>query len=122
MAIRYADDLVVGFERRDEAERVLKEFGERLAKFGLELDPGGARGEGKPEIFMFLGFANSVGTTKQGYFTIRRKTGRKRLEAKLQNIKQKLHSRMHEPVPKVGEWLERVLNGTTNTSAYRETG
>src|SRR5438552_14060888 len=39
MAIRYADDLVVGFERRDEAERFLKEFGERLAKFGLELHP-----------------------------------------------------------------------------------
>jgi len=39
MASRYADDLVVGFERRDEAERFLKEFGERLAKFGLELHP-----------------------------------------------------------------------------------
>ncbi|MBZ5621813.1 MAG: reverse transcriptase/maturase family protein [Acidobacteriia bacterium] len=74
MAIRYADDLVVGFERRDEAERFLKEFGERLAKFGLELHPEktrliefgpnaarerGARGEGKPESFTFLGFAHA---------------------------------------------------------------
>ena len=41
MAIRYADDLVVGFEHRDEAERFLKEFGERLAKFA----PGTASGE-----------------------------------------------------------------------------
>src|SRR5437016_3605505 len=56
MAIRYADDLVVGFERRDEAERFLKEFGERLAKFGLELHPektrrsefGAVSGEGRP--------------------------------------------------------------------------
>src|SRR6266571_545040 len=126
MAIRYADDLVVGFEHRDEAERFLKEFGERLAKFGLELHPEKtrriefgpnaardrrARGEGKPESFTFLGFAHSCGTSRQGYFTIRRQTARKRLEAKLQNIKQTLHSRMHEPVPKVGEWLERVLNG-----------
>jgi group II intron reverse transcriptase/maturase len=126
MAIRYADDLVVGFERRDEAEQFLKEFGERLAKFGLELHPEKtrmiefgpnaardrrARREGKPESFTFLGFAHSCGTTRQGYFTIRRQTARKRLEAKLQTIKQKLHSRMHEPVPKVGEWLERVLNG-----------
>ena len=126
MAIRYADDLVVGFEHRDEAERFLKEFGERLAKFGLELHPEKtrmiefgpnaakervARGEGKPESFTFLGFAHSCGTTKQGYFMIRRQTARKRLEAKLQNIKQTLRSRMHEPVPQVGEWLERVLNG-----------
>src|SRR5216110_2544646 len=126
MAIRYADDLVVGFERRDEAERFLKEFGERLAKFGLELHaektrriefgPNAARDrrarrEGKPESFTFLGFAHSCGTTRQGYFQIRRQTARKRLEAKLQNIKQTLRSRMHEPVPKVGEWLERVLNG-----------
>src|SRR5438552_10050177 len=126
MAIRYADDLVVGFERRDEAERFLKEFGERLAKFGLELHPEKtrmiefgpnaardrrARREGKPESFTFLGFAHSCGTTRQGHFQIRRQTARKRLEAKLQNIKQTLRSRMHEPVPKVGEWLERVLNG-----------
>src|SRR5207247_10329798 len=126
MAIRYADDLVVGLERRDEAERFLKEFGERLAKFGLELHPEKtrmiefgpnaardrrARGEGKPESFTFLGFAHSCGTTRQGYFQIRRQTARKRLEAKLQNSKQTLRSRMHEPVPKVGEWLERVLNG-----------
>src|SRR2546425_9778476 len=46
MAIRYADDLVVGFERRDEAERFLKEFGERLAKVGVGLHPGEARGVG----------------------------------------------------------------------------
>src|SRR5437762_5248933 len=70
-----------------------------------------ARREGKPESFTFLGFAHSGGTTRQGYFQIRRQTARKRLEAKLQNIKQTLRSRMHEPVPKVGEWLERVLNG-----------
>jgi RNA-directed DNA polymerase len=126
MAIRYADDLVVGFEHRDEAERFLKEFGERLAKFGLELHPEktrliefgpnaarerGARGEGKPESFTFLGFTHSCGTTRQGRFKIRRQTARKRLEAKLQKIKQTLRSRMHEPVAKVGEWLKRVLGG-----------
>ena len=86
MAIRYADDLVVGFEHRDEAERFPKEFGERLAKFGLELHPEktrliefgpnaarerGARGEGKAESFTFLGFTHSCGTTRQGRFKIR---------------------------------------------------
>src|SRR6266446_10842141 len=73
----------------------------------------GSRGAGGRETgeLHVSGFAHSCGTTKQGYFQIRRQTARKRLEAKLQNIKQTLHSRMHEPVPKVGEWLERVLNG-----------
>jgi group II intron reverse transcriptase/maturase len=123
---RYADDLVVGFERRDEAERFLQEFEERLAKFGLELHPEKtrliefgpnaarqreARGEGKPESFTFLGFTHSCGTTQQGRFKIRRQTARKRLEAKLQKIKQTLRSRMHEPAPKIGEWLKRVLDG-----------
>ncbi len=75
MAIRYADDLVVGFERRDEAERFLKEFGERLAKFGLELHPEktrmiefgpsaardrGARGEGNRRASRFWGLRIAV--------------------------------------------------------------
>src|SRR5207245_11643216 len=103
MAIRYADDLVVGFERRDEAERFLKEFGERLAKFGLELHPEKtrriefgpnaardrrARGEGKPESFTFLGLAHSCGTTRQGHFQIRRQPTRQRLEPDIKNITQ----------------------------------
>jgi hypothetical protein len=39
IVVRYADDLVVGFENRMEAERFLAAFRERLAKFGLELHP-----------------------------------------------------------------------------------
>jgi hypothetical protein len=39
IVVRYADDLVVGFQHRTDAERFLKEFRERLAKFGLELHP-----------------------------------------------------------------------------------
>jgi group II intron reverse transcriptase/maturase len=126
IAVRYADDLVVGFEHRAEAERFLAQFRQRLAKFGLELHPDKtrliefgrfarnnrqARGEGEPESFTFLGFTHYCGTNSAGKFTIRRQTARKRLEAKLQQVKQTLRARMHEPVPKVGEWLRRVLNG-----------
>jgi group II intron reverse transcriptase/maturase len=126
IVVRYADDLVVGFEHRAEAERFLQEFRERLAKFGLELHAEKtrliefgrlaqknrqARGEGEPESFTFLGFTHYCGTNRAGYFIIRRQTARKRLEAKLQQVKQTLRARMHEPVPKVGEWLRRVLNG-----------
>ena len=126
IVVRYADDLVVGFEHRAEAERFLEEFRERLRKFGLELHPEktrliefgrfaqanrNRRGEAEPENFTFLGFTHHCGTNSRGNFVIRRKTARKRLEAKLQQVKQALRERMHEPVPKVGEWLGRVVHG-----------
>ena len=117
---------VVGFEHRKEAERFLKEFGERLAKFGLELHlektrliefgryaevNRKARGEGDPETFAFLGFTHRCGTGSPGQFVIWRQSERKRLEAKLQEVKQTLRARMHEPVAQVGEWLSRVRRG-----------
>jgi hypothetical protein len=126
IVVRYADDLVVGFEHRCEAERFLEEFRERLAKFGLDLHPDKTRliefgrfarqnrqrrGEGEPEHFTFLGFAHRCGNNSRGDFVIRRQTVRKRLEAKLQQVKQTLRERMHEPVPQVGEWLGRVVRG-----------
>ena len=86
IVVRYADDLVVGFQHRTEAERFLKEFRERLAKFGLELHPDktrliefgrfaardrNLRGEGKPETFTFLGFTHYCGQRhKSGTFTV----------------------------------------------------
>ena len=126
IVVRYADDLVVGFQHKDEAERFLKEFAERLANYGLELHPEKTRliefgrfaqkrrkerGEGEPESFAFLGFTHKCGVNKKGYYAVWRQTVRKRLEAKLQAVKQTLRERMHDPVPKVGEWLGRVLNG-----------
>ena len=126
IVVRDADDLVAGFQHRADAERFLREFQERLAKFGLELHPDKTRliefgrrarndrqwrGEGEPESFTFLGFTHRCGTNSRGNFTIWRQTVRKRFEAKLQQAKQTLRERMHEPAPKVGEWLGRVLNG-----------
>ena len=67
--------------------------------------------DGGNESFTFLGFTHYCAVNHAGKFTIRRQTARKRLEAKLQQVKQALRARMHEPVPKVGEWLGRVLNG-----------
>jgi RNA-directed DNA polymerase len=124
--VRYADDLVVGFEHRAEAERFLEDLRERLAKFGLELHPDKTRliefgrfaranrrqrGEGEPESFTFLGFTHTCGTNSRGNCVIWRRTARKRLEAKLQQIKQTLRERMHVPVPQVGSWLQRVVQG-----------
>jgi RNA-directed DNA polymerase len=127
IVVRYADDLVVGFESRAEAERFLEEFRERLAKFGLELHAEKTRliefgrfaardrkqrGEGKPETFTFLGFTHYCGKRrKDGAFIVWRETAKKRLVAKLQAIKTELKHRRHEPIPSVGAWLRQVTTG-----------
>ena len=127
IVVRYADDLVVGFESRAEAERFLEEFRERLAKFGLELHPEKTRliefgrhaaqnrqrrGEGKPETFTFLGFTHYCGKRrKDGAFIVWRETAQKRMVAKLQEIKQELTRLRHLPVALVGEWLRNVVRG-----------
>ena len=127
IVVRYADDLVVGFESRAEAEHFLKEFRERLVKFGLEVHPEKTRliefgrfaaqdrkqrGEGKPETFTFLGFTHFCGKRwKDGAFIVWRKTAKKRMTAKLQDIKVELQRRRHQPIAHVGEWLRKVVRG-----------
>ena len=126
IVVRFADDLVLGFQHRDDAERFLREFQERLAKFGLELHPEKTRliefgrfartnrqqrGKGKPETFTFLGFTHYCGTNSSGHYAVWRRTAAKRMKAKLQQIKQELRRKMHEPVPLTGAWLKRVVEG-----------
>ena len=129
IAVRYADDLVLGFQHRAEAERFLKDLRERLSKFGLELHPDKTRliefgrfaeenrtrrGEGKPETFDFLGFTHISGKDRNGCFSVKRMTIRKRLRAKLQEIKQQLRARMHDATPDTGKWLRAVVQGHFN--------
>ena len=125
--VRYADDAVLGFQYRNDAERFLLELQERLGKFGLELHPEKTRriefgryaaerrkkrGEGNPETFNFLGFTHICGTSrKTGRFTLRRKTIGKRLAAKLKEIKAELQKRMHDAVGDTVDWLRSVLRG-----------
>jgi RNA-directed DNA polymerase len=109
-----------------EAERFLKAFRERLAKFGLGLHTEKTRiefgrfaaqdrekrGEGKPETFMFLGFTHYCGKRgSNGTFIVWRKTVKKRMVAKLHALKAALRLRMHEPVADVGAWLQKVVTG-----------
>jgi group II intron reverse transcriptase/maturase len=124
--VRFADDFVVGFEHRQEAERLLAELRERFAKFGLELHPEKTRliefgrsadkfrrerGDGKPETFNFLGFTHICGKTRKGWFTVLRQTMRKRWQAKIQAVRAELKQRLHDPVPKVGAYLRSVVTG-----------
>src|SRR5215475_2270297 len=127
IVVRYADDLVVGFESRAEAERFLGEFRERLAKFGLELHADKTRliefgqfaernrkrrGAGKPETFTFLGFTHYCGKRRSdGTFIVWRTTAKKRMVAKLLAIKAELVRRKHAPSAQVGEWLTKVVQG-----------
>lgn len=132
IVVRYADDSVLGFQSRADAERFLGDFRERLEKFGLELQPDKTRliefgrfaeqnrkqrGEGKPETFDFLGFTHISGKDRNGNFTVRRKTVGKRMRAKLQEVKQQLRSRMHEPIEQTGEWLKSIVRGYFNYHA-----
>jgi len=126
IVVRFADDLVLGFQYKSEAERFWKELAQRLRKFRLELQPDKTRlvefgrfaadnrqrrGQGKPEIFGFLGFTHICGKTRSGRFTVLRQTIRQRLQAKLGEVKTELRRRMHDPVPEVGKWLGAVVGG-----------
>jgi RNA-directed DNA polymerase len=126
IVVRYADDFIVGFQYREEAERFLAELRERVAKFGLELHPEKTRllefgayaaehrqraGKGKPETFNFLGFTHICGKKRNGRFTVVRQTIRKRVQAKLSEVKAELRRRLHTPIPVVGAWLRRVIQG-----------
>ena len=91
--VRYADDVVVGFQYRDDAETFQRALADRLAQFGLALNAAktrllefgrfaaerAARRGRKPETFDCLGFTHICGRTRRGAFQVRRKTSRKRL-------------------------------------------
>jgi group II intron reverse transcriptase/maturase len=126
IVVRYADDVTVGFQHKADAERFLDELRARFARFNLELHPDktrlmefgrhaagnrSRRGQGKPETFDFLGFTHICGSTKKGKFTVRRKTSRKKMQAKLVSIKKEMTRRMHRPIKEVGIWLRSVLQG-----------
>jgi RNA-directed DNA polymerase len=124
--VRYADDLVVGFEHENDARRFWDAMRERLQEFSLSLHPDKTRliefgryaaanrkrrGLGKPETFNFLGFTMICGKSRRGRFLIHRKTRRDRMRAKLKEVKAELRRRMHRPIPEQGNWLKQVVTG-----------
>jgi RNA-directed DNA polymerase len=131
--VRYADDFVMGFQYKDDAERCLAELRERFAQFGLELhqektrliefgrfaiENRERRGTGRPETFNFLGFTHICARRrKDGKFTVWRRTIAKRMRAKLREIKEELMRQRHTPVPEQGRWLRAVVRGYFNYHA-----
>src|SRR5262250_2950680 len=127
IVVRYADDTIVGFQHRRDAERFLNDLKNRLAQFALSLHPEktrliefGAfaaerrkrRGESKPETFDFLGFTHLCGTRNDGTgFQLVRRTQRKRMRAKLNEIAGRLRRVRHRPIDEQGQWLGTVVRG-----------
>jgi RNA-directed DNA polymerase len=124
--VRFADDIVAGFQYEEDAQRFLAEMRTRLEEFALTLHPEktrliefgrfaasnrARRGLPKPETFTFLGFTHISGQSRGGRFLLKRKTCRKRMRAKLKALKGELRRRMHVPIPAQGRWLARVLRG-----------
>src|ERR1700741_4382545 len=127
IVVRFADDIVLGFQVKSDADRFRAELTERMRKFNLELHPEKTRllefgphaidsrewrGEGKPETFNFLGFTHiCVKKRSNGRFKVLRQTIPKRMRAKLSEVKAELQRRMHDPIPEVGQWLRSVVGG-----------
>jgi group II intron reverse transcriptase/maturase len=126
LIVRYADDIVVGFEHEADARRFWDEMRKRFEEFALSLHPEKTRliefgrhaavrrerrGLGRPETFNFLGFTHICGRSRRGKFLLERKSRRDRLRGKLKEIKEEMRQRMHQPIPEQGRWLAQVVRG-----------
>ena len=124
--MRYADDIVVGFEHEGDARRFWDDMRKRFEEFSLSLNPDKTRliqfgrfaaerrahrGLGKPETFNFLGFTFICERNSRGQFLVKRTTRRDRMQVTLRRIKEELRRRMHEPIPEQGAWLKQVVRG-----------
>ena len=124
--VRYADDVVLGFQHENDARRFLDAMRARFEEFALQLHPDKTRliefgryaavdrekrGLGKPETFNFLGFTFICGRSRRGSFLLKRKSRRDRVRTKLKEIKVELRQRMHWPIPEQGSWLAQVIRG-----------
>ena len=130
--VRYADDIIVGFQHEDDSRRFWDAMRERLKEFALSLHPDKTRliefgrfaaanrkrrGLGKPETFNFLGFAFISGKSRAGKFLVHRKSRSDRVWATLMEIKEELRRRMHQSIPVQGKWLGQVVRGWFNYHA-----
>jgi RNA-directed DNA polymerase len=126
VVVRYADDIVAGFEHEADARRFWDAMRTRFEQFALGLHEEKTRllefgrhaavrrqrrGLGKPETFTFLGFTFICGKSRRGAFQLQRKTRRDRMRAKLREIKEQLRERMHHAIPEQGRWLKAVVTG-----------
>jgi hypothetical protein len=122
--IRYADDFILCFQYREDAERVLNVLSKRFARYGLTLHPEktrllafgrSARPSGpdapKPATFDFLGFTHVCARSRRGRFTIHVRTMRKRLRRSVKAVAQWCQHHRHDPVEHQAAALNAKLRG-----------
>ena len=124
--VRFADDMLLGFQYRHEAMLFLSELKGRFRKFNLEINTGKTsliefgryaverrkeRGEGKPETFDFLGFTHICSKSRKGKYMVLRKTSAKKLRNKVAELKKTMRERLHYSIPDLGRWLKSVITG-----------
>lgn len=124
--IRFADDFILCFQYREDAERVLEVLTQRFGKYGLKLHPDKTRlmefgrhaltkserkGGKAPATFDFLGFTHICARSRRGYFTIHVRTMRKRLRRSLKAMAAWCRQHRHDPVEEQCKALNRKLRG-----------
>ena len=129
IVVRFADDFLVGFQEKEDAERLLSHLRERLVQFALELHPEKTRliefgrfaakkrarsGLDQPDTFDFLGFTHKCAVSQEGCFNLLRHSASKRMGRKLKAIRVALRKRRHQPIPVQGRWLAQVFRGYAN--------
>jgi group II intron reverse transcriptase/maturase len=127
--VRYADDIVLGFQLEQDAQEMRKAMTERLASFGLQLHPEKTRlirfgrfarkdcrreGRTRPETFDFLGFTHIATESRLGRFMLMRRTSRKKRAAKMKLLREEMRVRRHEPPKEQHRWLCSVMRGHYN--------
>jgi RNA-directed DNA polymerase len=119
--IRFADDVVMGFELQEDAEKVLRVLPKRFGKFGLTIHPDKTRlvafgrpssvNGNQPGTFDFLGFTHYWGKSRRGKWVIKRKTAQQRFRRGLERIAEWCRRNRHKPVAEQHQELSRKLRG-----------
>jgi RNA-directed DNA polymerase len=123
--IRFADDAILCFEHKEDAEKVLSVLAKRFAKYGLTLHPEktrliefgryaarNAKKQGrKPQTFDFLGFTHICARSRQGKFAVHVKTVGKRLRRGLKAVAKWCREHLHDPVDEQQKTLNAKLRG-----------
>lgn len=122
----YADDFVICFQHKDEAERFYERLKRRMGNFGLSLEEEKSRliefgrfasenrkkkGQGKPDTFNFLGFTHYCSESRNGKFRVKRKTSRKKFNKKCKEIRHRIKDMRTQPLREIVYKLNQILVG-----------
>jgi group II intron reverse transcriptase/maturase len=120
--VRYADDFVIAFERKDDADRVLAVLPKRFAKYRLTLHPDKTRltpfrrpdvapKDEPPSTFNLLGFTHYWSLSKRGFWVVKRRTAKDRLARAIKRVAMWCREHRHMPVSQQWQALSRKLHG-----------